>query len=158
MQRIHQTAALCYVAFSAFVVWGSWNLVYYTNLGPGAGFFPLWLGVAMGGLSLVWLVQVSGRKGRPKEAAFLPERGGIVRILSVLAAMVAVAVLMDLLGFQLAMFLFLVFLLLVLGRQGLWLTLIVALLGSVGLYHVFGGYLDVQLPPASLAFLARLGL
>ena len=158
MQRIHQTAALCFVALSAFVVWESWNLEYYTKLGPGAGFFPLWLGVAIGGLSLVWLVQVSARKGRPKDAAFLPERGGIVRILSVLAALVAVAVLMDLLGFQLAMFVFLVFLLLVLGRQALWLTLIVALLGSVVVYRVFGSYLDVQLPPASLAFLARLGL
>jgi len=158
MQRIHQTAALCFVALSAFVVWESWNLEYYTKLGPGSGFFTLWLGVALGGLSLVWLVQVSARMGRQKGAAFLPERGGIVRILSVLAALVAVAVLMDLLGFQLAMFLFLVFLLLVLGRQAIWLTLIVALMGSVGVYHVFRTYLDVQLPPASLAFLARLGL
>ena len=65
MQRIHQAAALFFLAFSAFVVWESWNLEYYTQLGPGAGFFPLWLGVIMGGLSLIWLVQVSGRKGRP---------------------------------------------------------------------------------------------
>ncbi len=52
MQRIHQGAALFFLAFSAFVVWESWNLEYYTHLGPGAGFFPLWLGVIMGGLSL----------------------------------------------------------------------------------------------------------
>ncbi len=158
MQRIHQTAALGFLVLSAFVVWGSWNLEYYTNLGPGPGFFPLWLGVALGAVSLVWLIQVSGRTGRPKNAAFLPQRGGIVRILSVLAALVAIAVLMNVLGFQLAMFLFLVFLLLVLGRQALWLTLIVALLGSVGLYRVFGSYLDVHLPPSSWALLARLGL
>jgi len=49
MQRIHQAAALFFLAFSAFVVWESWNLEYYTHLGPGAGFFPLWLGVIMGG-------------------------------------------------------------------------------------------------------------
>jgi putative tricarboxylic transport membrane protein len=158
MQRIHQSAALCFMAFSAFVVWEARNLEYYTSLGPGAGFFPLWLGVLMGGLSLAWLVQISRRKGRPKEGAFLPERGGMVRLLSVLGAMVAATLLMDFLGFQVAMFLLLFFLLLIPGRQTIWLTLVVAFLGSVGVYHVFGSYLDVQLPKASLALLTALGL
>lgn len=158
MQRIHQGAALCFTAFSAFVVWESWNLEYYTPLGPGAGFFPLWLGVVMGGLSLIWLVQASGSKGRPKEGAFLPGREGMVRLLSVLGALVAATFMMDFLGYQLAMFLLLVFLLLVPGRQKIWLTLVVAILGSVGVYHLFGSYLDVQLPKASLTLLAGLGL
>ena len=158
MQRIHQGAALCFLAFSAYVVWEAWNLEYYTPLGPGPGFFPLWLGAIMGGLSLFWLAQVSGRKGRPKEGAFLPERDGMARLLSVLGAMIAAALLMDWLGFQLAMFLLLLFLLLIPGRQPVWLTLVVALLGSVGTYHLFGSYLDVQLPQASLSLLARLGL
>lgn len=158
MQRIHQGAALCFVAFSAFVIWESWNLEYYTSLGPGAGFFPLWLGVLMGGLSVTWLVQISSRKGRPREGAFLPNREGMLRLLSVLGAMVTATLLMDLLGFQLAMFLLLVFLLLIPGRQTIWLTLVVAFLGSVGVFHLFGSYLDVQLPTASLVILAGLGL
>ena len=158
MQRIHQGAALCFAAFSAFVVWESWNLEYYTPLGPGAGFFPLWLGAVMEGLSLIWFVQISGRRGQPKEGVFLPERGGMVRLLSVLGAMVAATLLMDFLGFQVAMFLLLFFLLLIPGRQTIWLTLVVALLGSVGIYHLFGSYLDVQFPQASLALLAGLGL
>lgn len=158
MQRIHQGAALCFTAFSAFIVWESWNLEYYTPLGPGAGFFPLWLGGVMGGLSLIWLIQVSGGKGRPKEGTLLPGREGLVRLLSVLGALVAATLLMDFLGFQLVMFLLLVFLLRVPGRQTIWLTLVIALLGSVGIYHLFGSYLDVQLPKASLAFLAGLGL
>ena len=131
---------------------------YYTPLGPGAGFFPLWLGAVMGGLSLIWLVQVSGRTGRPKEGMFLPERDGMVRLLMVLGAMMAATLLMDFLGFQVAMFLLLFFLLLIPGRQTIWLTMVVALLGSVGVYHLFGSYLDVQLPKASLALLAGLGL
>jgi putative tricarboxylic transport membrane protein len=158
MQRIHQGAALSFLAFSAFVVWESWNLEYYTPLGPGAGFFPLWLGIAMGGLSLMWLVQVSGGRGRTKEGTFLPGGAGMVRLLSVLIAMVAATLLMDFLGFQVAMFLLLGFLLLIPGRQSIWLTLVIAVLGSVGVYYLFGGYLDVQLPKASLAFLAGLGL
>ncbi len=158
MQRIYQTAALCFIALSAFVVWESLNLEYYTTLGPGPGFFPLWLGVAMGGLSLVWLVRVSGRSGRLKDVALFPQRAGMVRILSILAALVVTAGLMNLLGFQLMMFLLLVFLLMVLGRQAIWMTLVVALLGSVGLFHLFGGYLDVPLPVATVRLLANLGL
>jgi putative tricarboxylic transport membrane protein len=133
-------------------------LEYYTNLGPGPGFFPLWLGVVMGGLSLVWLVRVSGRSEMAKASAFLPQRAGLVRILSILTALAAMSALMNLLGFQLTMFLFLVFLLMVLGRQALWLTLVVALIGSIGVYRLFGAYLDVPLPPAAVKFLANLGL
>jgi len=158
MQRIHQAAALCFLLFSGLVMWGSWGLDYYTKLGPGSGFFPFWCGVVTGVLSLLWLIQVSRRSGRPKDGAFLPERAGIARILAILAALGAMAGLMDFLGFQLMMFALLVFLLMFLGQQRIWMTLVIALLGSVGVYHVFGRYLDVQLPAATVKFLSYLGL
>jgi putative tricarboxylic transport membrane protein len=77
--------------------------------------------------------------------------------LSILAALAVLGGLMNLIGFQLTMFLFLVFLLMVLGRQKLLVTLIVALSCSVGVNQVFVRYLDVPLPVASFAFLAGLG-
>lgn len=158
MQRIQQIAALLFMVGSALVVWEAWNFEYYSKLGPGAGFFPFWLGTTLGVLSFIWLVQVSRRSGKPKEGAFLPKEGGTGRILSILASLVVLGCLMNLIGFQLTMLLFLVFLLMILGRQKLMVSLIIALLGSVGLYHVFVRYLDVPLPVASLAFLASLGL
>jgi putative tricarboxylic transport membrane protein len=140
-------------------MWESWNkMEYYTPLGPGAGFFPFWLGALLGGLGIVWLVQVSRRSGNREEGPSLPPRGGIVRILSIIVSVAAVSAFMNLLGFQLTMFLFMIFMLMILGRQTIWTTLIIALMCSVGVYHVFGRYLDVQLPAASLAFLANLGL
>lgn len=157
MQRIHQIAALLFMIGSAFVIWEALNLEYYSKLGPGAGFFPFWLGVAFGVLSLTWLSQVSRESGKPKEGAFLPKEGGTGRILSILASLVVLSCLMKVIGFQATMFLFLVFLLVVLGRQKPLVTLIIALLGSVGLYHLFVRYLDVPLPVASLAGLAKLG-
>jgi putative tricarboxylic transport membrane protein len=158
VQRIHQIAALCFLVFSTLVVWESVDLEYYSELGPGPGFFPFWLGIGLGVLSIVWIVQVSGRSGRPKDGAFLPREGGIMRIGSSLAALVVLAGLMNRLGFQLTMFSFLVFLMMVLGRQRFWVTLIIALLGSVGVYHLFGKYLDVSLPVSSMAILTHLGL
>jgi putative tricarboxylic transport membrane protein len=159
MRRSQQVAALCFLAFSAYLMWESWNnMEYYTPLGPGAGFFPFWLGAVLGGLGIVWLVQVSGRSGNMEEGPSLPPRGGIVRILSIIVAVAAVSALLDLLGFQLVMFLFMLFMLMILGRQTIWTTVIISLVCSVGVYHVFGRYLDVQLPVASLAFLGNLGL
>jgi putative tricarboxylic transport membrane protein len=158
MQRIHQGAAVCFLLFSALVVRESVRLEYYTKLGPGSGFFPFWLGAALGALAIAWLVQVSRPSGRPKDGAFLPDRGGITRIMSLVAAVTVVAGVMSLLGFQLTMFVFLTFTLMILGKQPAWLTVVIALLGSAGIYHVFTGYLDVQLPASSVALLAGLGL
>ncbi len=158
MQKTTRSAAVVFAVFSAAIVWGSWNLEYYTTLGPGPGFFPFWLGAVLGLLSLVWLFQMRRTTETSKDAAFFPERWGIVRILSIVAALALMAFLMDFIGFQSAMFLFVIFMLTVLGKQSPWLTLIIALLCSVGVYHVFGQYLDVTLPASSVAFLAKLGL
>lgn len=123
MRRIHQIAALCFLAFSAYLMWESWNnMEYYTPLGPGAGFFPFWLGALLGGLGIVWLVQVSRRSGKKEEDVSLPDRGGIARILSIIVSLAAVSALLDLLGFQLMMFLFMLFMLMILGRQTIWTT------------------------------------
>jgi putative tricarboxylic transport membrane protein len=158
MQRIHQISALCFIALSGFVVLASMKMEYYSALGPGPGFFPFWLGLVLGGVSLIWLIQVSRPSGRPKDGAFLPEKEGVLQIVSILLALSANAFFMGIIGFQLTMFLFMVFLLRVLGRRSLWMTLIIAVVCSVGVYHVFGGYLDVQLPVASLEIFAALGL
>lgn len=157
MQRIHQIAAVCFMALSGYVMVASVKMEYYTILGPGPGFFPFWLGLTMGGLSLIWFIQVSMQSGKPKDGTFLPEKKGVFQILSILSALSAAAV-MDIIGFQLTMFLFMVFLLRVVGRSSLWTTLIIAIVNSVGVYHLFGRYLDVQLPASSLAVLAALGL
>jgi putative tricarboxylic transport membrane protein len=157
MQRIQQIAAVCFIALSGYVVVASIRMEYYTKLGPGPGFFPFWLGSIMGGLSIAWLIQLARLSGKSKDSAFLPEKKGGYQILSILLALSATAV-MDVIGFQLTMFLFMIFLLRVVGRTSLWTTLIIALVSSVGVFHLFGRYLDVQLPASSLKMLAAFGL
>jgi len=158
MQRIHQVSALIFMALSGFFVWESWELEYYTPTGPGAGFFPFWLGVVMGGMSLIWLVQVSMKTGKPVEQNFLPGLKGRVQIISMIAALVLTALLMNLLGFQLSMFLFFIFMLMFIGKQSIWISLVISIISSVGVYHVFVKFLDVHLPLSSLSLLNQLGL
>lgn len=157
MQRVQKVAAVFFIALSGYVIVAAIRMEYYTKLGPGPGFFPFWLGLIMGGLSIIWLIQLFKQSAKSKEVKFLPEKKGVFQILLVLSALSATAV-MDVIGFQLTMFLFVVFLLGVLGRSSIWTTLIIALVSSVGVFHLFGRYLDVQLPASSLTMLTALGL
>ena len=158
MQRIHQVSALVFTVLSGLMMWESWELEYYTPVGPGGGFFPFWLGAVMGAMSLIWLVQVSRPAGKPEEGKFLPDLKGRIQIVSMVAALVLTAMLMDLLGYQLTMFLFFVFVLLFIGKQPIWMSLVIAVIGSVCVFYVFSKFLDVRLPLSSLSLIARLGL
>ena len=158
MRRVNQGAALFFFAGSVLVMRESLNLEYYTNLGPGPGFFPLWLSGILALLSAIWFVQVSRQAGEPLDEDFIPRGSAVVRILSILGALTLFGLLMDTVGFQILAFVFLLFLLLALGRQNPALTLVIALAGSFGLYYLFTGYLDVSLPTSSVPFLANLGL
>ena len=139
-------------------MWESWELEYYTPVGPGGGFFPFWLGAVMGAMSLIWLVQVSRPAGKPEKGKFIPDHKGRTQIVSMIAALVLTGMLLDLLGYQLTMFLFFVFMLLFIGKQPIWMSLVIAVIGSVGVFYVFSKFLDVRLPLSSLPLIAQLGL
>jgi hypothetical protein len=111
----------------------------------------------MGGLSILWLIQLFRRSEESADGKFLPDKKGILQILYILVSLSATAV-MNVIGYQLTMFLFMIFLLRVVGQTSLWTTLIIAIVSSFGVYHLFGKYLDVQLPAASLTLLSAVGL
>lgn len=158
MTRIYQASSLGILAFAGWVMLESRKLDYYTGLGPGPGFFPFWLGLVMAGLSLAWFIQVSRGQLETLVDGFYPSRVGWMRMISIVVAMVLFGLLVDTIGFQLMMFSFLLFMLTVLGRQNIFLTLTICIIGSFGLFFLFKGYLDVQLPSSSIAFLENLGL
>ncbi len=158
MKRLYQSAALLFLGLGIFIIWESWHLKYYTKLGPGAGFLPFWVGAVLAGLSLLWLGQISFQSvsGRPSD--FLPDRQGSLRIIAIVAALVACTLLLNWLGFSLTMMAFLAFLLWALGRSSLLLTVIISVAGSFGVSYIFQHWLGVLLPKSPIAFLKSLGL
>lgn len=158
MRRLYQVAALLMIAFGAWVIVESRNLNYYTELGPGPGFFPFWLALLVVVLSLVWLGQVTLQPVGPMEKGFVPSRAAVSRIASIVIALALWGLLVEKVGFQVMMFVFQIFLLVALGRQNLILTLAIALAASFGTYNMFTRFLDVQLPVSSIEFLQNLGL
>lgn len=157
MRRMYQGAGLVILAFSAWVMWEAHKLNYSTSLGPGPGFFPFWLGLALALLSLLWLFRVSSQEQAAMPEGFIPSGPGVLRMLAVVGAMVVFALFMNTIGFQLMMFAFLLFLLTVLGRRSIFLTLVICFAGSFGLFYVFTNYMDVSLPVSSIMFLKDIG-
>ncbi len=157
MTRVHQAAGILIIVFSLWVIKEAHELRYSTPLGPGPGFFPFWLAVMLGGLSVVWIAQLSLKPVAGRAIDFVPSRPAIVRIVALVVSVAIVGLFMDTIGFSIAMFLLMMFLLVGLGRVNIGLTLVVALACSFGIYYVFANYLDVQLPASSIGFVRNLG-
>ncbi|MCV7173727.1 tripartite tricarboxylate transporter TctB family protein [Mycobacterium manitobense] len=161
-QRVLVLAAqLVLIAVGLYVAVESRSLGLWTKLGPGPGLLPLILGVALVGLAAAWLVQTVLDRRRatkswdddgPAEPLDRPYILGVVGGLIVLAAV------MELIGFQISMAVFLFAELMFLGRQKWWVAASVALVGSIGVFVLFDRVLAVQLPLSSLPFLSGLGL
>jgi hypothetical protein len=147
-----------FIALGLLMAFDASRMRYYSSLGPGPGFFPLWLGGALALVSFLWLVQVRRAPAQPGIANVWPGRGGMLRIAGVLGSLAFVAITIDLIGFRLSMFAMLGFLLLTLGHQRRLVALAVAVAGSFGAYYVFSTWLGVSLPNATLEWLAALGL
>lgn len=162
MRRKSLIVGILFLAFSIIVMGTAWSLEYYSSIGPGPGFFPFWLSLILGLLSIIWIFQVARSKkdsnGGDSESGFLPKGKGLLRIFSIIGALAFMILLMDTVGFQLPMFAFLIFLLYVLGKVKPLTTLIIAAAGSFGLFNVFTLLLDVQLPLSAIPFLSNLRL
>jgi putative tricarboxylic transport membrane protein len=146
------------MAFAAAVMVMSLELQFYTRLGPGPGFFPFILAGIFGVLSLAWLIQVTLKKDGEGGKKFLPDRAGLLRVGAIAAALILVRLLMNALGYQLTMFLFLFGLTVGLGKRKPLEAGIVAVIGSVGVYYLFGKVIGLLLPASSISFLAAIGL
>jgi putative tricarboxylic transport membrane protein len=78
-------------------------------------------------------------------------------VLAIVLSLCALAATLEVLGYQIAMFVFVLFHLLVLGRRRLLLSLVLSLVCSVGVFVAFTRFLTVPLPASSIPFLRDLG-
>jgi putative tricarboxylic transport membrane protein len=170
-------SAVVVAVVGAAALVGARSYPYWTPLGPGPGFFPRWLGgmLVVGGL--IWLAQLlraaraahagpagtdtAGSGASVTDAMVVPDDDAPEYSLPTVAAIVVslcvLAATLELLGYQLAMFVFVLFHLLVLGRRRLLLSLVLALVCSVGVFVVFTRFLTVPLPASSIPFLRDMG-
>jgi len=128
-------------------------LRYYTYWGPGgpgSGFLPFWLGVAMAALAL--LLFLGAMRSRDPGSPWLPAGAGLKRLAVVLGATAAFVGLLNVVGMILGTALFLVALLRFLEGYG-WLTTLGVAVATAGInYFVFTSWLRVPFPVSALGF------
>ena len=146
MNRPYQVLGTGLLCLAGFLGYEAWKLDYYSTLGPGPGFFPRWLSVALAALGLAVLWQATFGKTGPGTGPLLPDRRGISRIVLIVGAIIVVAACMEPLGFRLTMLAFYLVLLTALrGRQYL-SNGVIAAAGSFGVHQVFRDLLAIPLP------------
>jgi putative tricarboxylic transport membrane protein len=151
MRRADRVGAVILALFGAW--FGAVALEYYTYwgpTGPGSGFFPFWLGVAMVVLAFFLLVQAA--RERDPGPGWLPRGRGAVRLLVVFGASVALVTLMPWLGMAVGTVLFLLVVLKALEGHSWTTSLAVAVGTAVVNWAVFSWWLSVPFPPGVLGF------
>jgi putative tricarboxylic transport membrane protein len=147
MKRAWQIACIIFIGLSILMSILSLEYAYLDRLGPGPAFFPLWLGIITGVLSVALFIQTTWGKSAVSATPFpFPDRKGVSRIMAILTALVGCLIFLNPLGFRISLFLFLLFLPLALGVRNWWGTLIFASVGSFGVFHLFYYWLKVILP------------
>jgi putative tricarboxylic transport membrane protein len=116
---------------------------YWSATGPGSGFFPVWLAVAMAILAI--LLVVNATRG-PDPGPWLPAGRGLTRLVVVLAATGVLVAVMDYVGMVLGGALFLVGLLRFLERYPWRWAIGIAAGVAAANYAVFTYWLRVPFP------------
>jgi putative tricarboxylic transport membrane protein len=124
----------------------SWN--YFSEEGPGPGFFPLWYGIAMVVLSLVLVLQSALRPAINKAVDW----PGVGRALTAWAAFAVSVALLQPLGFLLSLALLTLFVVAVMYGRPLKIAVAAAVGNAVGFYLLFALALGLSLPVGPLGF------
>lgn len=155
MQRASLVASAGLLVFAVLAVRAALGKDVFSNLGPGAGMFTLVSSVLLAIVSGVLFVRAV--RSAPDPTPFLTSDARR-RVLAVIVAQLAFAGVLGIVGFRVATFAYLAYMLLVVGEQRRRLSILLAVAVSAGLYFAFRNGLGVPLPNATLPILKDLGL
>ena len=141
-----------FATVGVYVLVSSTDLGLWTSLGPGPGLFPFAMGAVLVAMAVLWLIQ---ELRRPSDTVDGVDRALVIAVVLSLTILAAV---MDLIGFQLSMFVFLMYHLKLRGRRSWLSSLITAFAGSVGAFYAFNYGLNVTLPVSAFPLLNAIGL
>jgi putative tricarboxylic transport membrane protein len=135
-------------ALGIFIIIEARQLEYLGPDGPGPGFFPVWYGIGLLGLSVLLMAIHALQAPAPASRGM----AGTGRAFATWAALAVCVALLKVLGFIVAFALFAFFIVRFLYRESLGKALAVAAGGAVGFYLLFAVALNVALPAGVLGF------
>jgi hypothetical protein len=144
------TAVLLLVGSVAYALAAVRRYEYWALEGPGSGFLPFWLGLAMAVLAALLLV--TSTRGRGPARAWLPTGHGRQRLVVVIAATAVLIAVLPAIGMIVGIALFLVTILRFVERYSWRLTMSVAAATAAGCWLLFSYWLGVPFPTGPLGF------
>ena len=149
MRFADRVAAVALIVLAAwFVAIGRRFPYWRPETGPGSGFLPMWLGIALTVLAVLLILNAGGAVSG--DGRWIPDRGALRRLALILGACVVFVAAMDAVGMIAGTALFLVFVLRVVERYR-WRTVLgVAAAAAVANYLVFTYWLRVPFPTGVL--------
>jgi putative tricarboxylic transport membrane protein len=151
MRRADQVSGALLLTFGLWFSLAAWRQYpYWTPTGPGSGFLPLWLGLAMAALAAALLVGATRRADAG--AAWLPRGRAFIRLVVVVVATALFVWVLPLLGMTVTTFVFLVGVLRFLEGHRWLVTVAVAVATAAANWLVFIRWLNVPFPPGVLGF------
>ncbi|MBI3044030.1 MAG: tripartite tricarboxylate transporter TctB family protein [Betaproteobacteria bacterium] len=143
--------ALLLVALGAFVAADAWRWPYLTKDGPGPGFFPLWIGIALIVLSGAQIVVQVATSRDGKDAGRTSWKGAAPVLAGWVALMVAAALIRPA-GFVASYALLTIFLIRFVFQRSWTAAVTVSLTSAAGFWVLFVKLLRVQLPAGPWGF------
>jgi putative tricarboxylic transport membrane protein len=144
-------AGACLAAFGIYVISVASKLPYVSEVGPGSGFFPLWLGIGLvllaSGLMFASFAS-SGNRAKNESQSWKTSAQALA---GWLAMMVAIA-LLGRIGFALSFVILTMFLIVALDRRSATLAVAVGIGLAVAFHLIFVIALDVSLPVSPWGF------
>ena len=151
MKKVDQWSGLALSVLAAGMIWAALSLPYGNVHNPGPGFFPFWLGMILGGMSIALLVQSTrGKESERTLRDILEEDVSWGKVLLVIVSLILYGALMDYLGFLIVTFLLMALLLRFIEPQPWKIVIGWALAGSVGSYLIFEVWMKLRLPKGFL--------
>ena len=125
---------------------------------PGAGFFPICVGVALLTLSLLWFTQSLRRRVIREDDSSLPDRKGLIHILLSCGIVIAFGLVVQAVGFVIPFALALGILFRVVAKRRWVFTIVTSIVTTVLVAVLFRIALGVPLPVSPVPFLAAIGI
>ena len=152
MRALDRVTAIFWFFFAAVLLMQSVRMGVGTLMNPGMGFMACGASGILALLSLVLLVQSSVRSRKTEEPVH-PFTGLLYgRVIGFVIALLAYIFLLPSLGYLVATFLLLAFLLIIVGKRKWWLLIMFPALSSVVSYYVFAKLFKCPFPTGILGF------
>lgn len=152
MEKPDRISSIVWLFFALYICIGSIYLPLGSIQDPGAGFFPLLTGLFLAGLSIICYIKARINRSKDQKLSWYSKER-LKKLVCVVSAMFAYALVLNLLGFLISTFLLLILLFKIGMESNKWLLAIGGSFAtSISCYIIFEVWLRTQLPKGILGF------